>query len=84
MDHKIVARQLQELNSARIEGAKSLMPDHQGRSFFSFVDKNPFFSDNSVNAIYEYLFSTCKSRSAYKITFESGINDFTNHFISLN
>ena len=65
MDHKKIANQLMELNTTVFHNTFNTMTrrdDNPEKFFFSFIDKNPLFQDNSKEAIHEYILASHKRR----------------------
>lgn len=64
-----IAKHLIELNKMEFDNTfntLTMRKKNSEKQFFHFVDKNPMFSDNSKEAIYEYLVSFRKRQFEYK------------------
>jgi len=63
-----IAKHLIESNKTDFDNAFNTMTQQTNaeKRFFRFVDKNPMFSNNSKEAIYDYLMSSRKRSFEYK------------------
>ncbi|MEE9911611.1 MAG: hypothetical protein K4571_07790 [Deltaproteobacteria bacterium] len=69
MDRKTIAKQLMQFNGSDRDKTLvsiALPQDHSEKSFFSFVDKNPLFPDNSADAVHEFILTSHRRRSDFK------------------
>ncbi|PKN19851.1 MAG: hypothetical protein CVU71_05650 [Deltaproteobacteria bacterium HGW-Deltaproteobacteria-6] len=75
MDHKKTAKQLMDLNTTVFHSTSNttaLRKETPESFFFSFIDKNPLFQDNSKEAIHEYLLASHKRRFAFQTHVDEG------------
>ena len=68
MNQQKIVKHLIELNETQADcgiTTVSLFQDDSEKRFFSFVDKNPLFTDNTIDAVYEYLTASRKRHYEY-------------------
>ena len=78
MDHKNTAKPLTESGKLVLDRLCNTMAAKQ-EIFFSFVDKNPLFANNSPEAIHDYLLTSSQRQSGFKPHFDGDGDQMTHH-----
>jgi len=78
MDQKNTVKPLTESGKSVLDRPCHMMAAKQ-EIFFSFVDKNPLFANNSREAIHDYLLTSSQRQSGFKPHFDGDGDQMTHH-----